>query len=71
MGVQVVERVPYSKVILKELGASPFPFTIILHFTQIDTNKTDFQIELQAEISFFIKTMIGGKLQGVDRKSVV
>ena len=65
MGVQVVERIPYSKVLLKELGASPFPFNIILNFNAVETNKTEFQIELKAELSFFIKTMIGGKLQEI------
>ena len=32
MGVQVVERIPYYKVLLKEWGVSPFPFQFVLYF---------------------------------------
>ena len=67
LGAKVMERVPFSLIRItdfSESGApSLFPFEIALHFDVRDEQTTDFHMELNAELSFMLKVMIGGKLQ--------
>ena len=67
-GVKVKDRVPYSKVVYEDDGA-PFKFTITLHFDPAtDPYKTDFQICLDADLNFMMKTLLGSKLkEGLDK----
>jgi hypothetical protein len=65
MGIRVVERNPFSSIVYEQFGKSPFPFTISIFFNAVDVAKTEFHIELSAELNFMIKSMLGGKLQEV------
>ena len=63
IGVKVCDRVPYSKVVYQDDGA-PFSFSMTLHFDPAsDPYKTDFQICLDADLNFMMKTLLGSKLQ--------
>ena len=64
IGVKVVERTPYSKIEFADDGA-PFQFRLVMHFdpASADPYKTDFQIVLEAELNFMMKTLLGGKLK--------
>ena len=64
IGVKVVERVPYSRIVFHDDGA-PFQFEIALFFNAApnDPYKTEFQIILEAELNFMMKTLLGGKLK--------
>ena len=62
MGVRVSRRLPYSLIELEDNGA-PFHFTMALHFDDMGGSRTDFSIEVEAEISGMIKMMIGGKVK--------
>ena len=63
IGVKVVQRTPYSKIEFADDGA-PFAFKVTMHFdASSDPYKTDFQIELDAELNFMMKTLLGSKLQ--------
>ncbi len=69
IGLKVSERVPYSRIVFKDDGA-PFGFEIVLFFNPAadDPYKTDFQIILEAELNFMMKTLLGGKLkEGLDK----
>lgn len=69
IGVKVDERVPYSRLSFKDNGA-PFKFNINLHFDPSgdDPDKTDFHIELSADLNFMMKMMLGAKLkEGLDK----
>lgn len=68
VGVRVSERRPYSMIEFADDGA-PFNFRINLHFDSVgEPDKTDFHIELSAELNFMMKMMLGSKLQeAVDR----
>ena len=68
IGVKVKDRVPYSKVVYEDDGA-PFKFTLALHFDPAtDPYKTDFQICLDADLNFMMKTLLGSKLkEGLDK----
>ena len=68
IGVKVVDRVPYSKIVYEDDGA-PFKFSLTLHFDPAaDPYKTDFQIVLDADLNFMMKTLLGSKLQeGLDK----
>ena len=64
VGVKVVQRTPYSKIEFADDGA-PFQFRLTMHFDAAsgDPYKTDFQIFLDAELNFMMKTLLGGKLK--------
>ena len=63
IGIKVVERTPYSKIEFADDGA-PFAFKVTMHFdASSDPYKTDFQIVLDAELNFMMKTLLGSKLQ--------
>lgn len=63
VGVKVVERTPYSKIEFADDGA-PFQFRLVMHFDAAnDPYRTDFQICLDAELNFMMKTLLGGKLK--------
>lgn len=63
IGVKVVQRTPYSKLEFADDGA-PFQFRLTMHFdASADPYKTDFQIILDADLNFMMKTLLGGKLK--------
>ena len=63
IGVKVVQRTPYSKIEFADDGA-PFQFRLVMHFEPAgDPYKTDFQIVLDADLNFMMKTLLGGKLK--------
>ena len=68
IGVKVVDRTPYSKIEFADDGA-PFSFSLKMHFdASSDPYKTDFQIILDADLNFMMKTLLGSKLKdGLDK----
>ena len=69
-GVRVADRVPYSKIEFADDGA-PFQFKLTMHFNPAsDPYKTDFQINLDADLNFMMKMLIGSKIQGALDKIV-
>lgn len=64
IGIRISSRVPYSRIDFKDDGA-PFEFTISMHFDAAggDPDKTDFHIEMSAELNFMMKMVLGSKLQ--------
>ena len=68
IGVKVCDRVPYSKIVYQDDGA-PFNFNMAFHFDPAsDPYKTAFQICLDADLNFMMKTLLGSKLQeGLDK----
>ena len=70
IGVRVTDRVPYSRIAFADDGA-PFKFVLQMHFNPAaDPYKTDFQIELDADLNFMMKTLLGSKIQGALDKVV-
>ena len=70
VGVRVTDRVPYSRIAFADDGA-PFKFALQMHFNPAaDPYKTDFQIELDADLNFMMKTLLGSKIQGALDKVV-
>jgi hypothetical protein len=63
MGLKIVERLPFSSVSYEQFGNSPFQFKLVLFFDAVDVAVTDFHLELDAELNFMLKTIIGGKIQ--------
>ncbi len=63
IGAKVVERVPYSRIALVDWGNSPFAFKVVLNFEAAGMDKTEFSIDLSADLNFMMKMMIGGKIQ--------
>lgn len=62
ISIRVDERRPYDRIrVISE--NSPIEFCILLHFDPCDDNKTDFSIELDANLNIMLKTMLGGKLK--------
>lgn len=70
IGVRVTDMVPYSRIAFADDGA-PFKFALQMHFNPAaDPYKTDFQIELDADLNFMMKTLLGSKIQGALDKVV-
>ena len=62
ISVRVDERRPYDRIrVISE--NSPVEFCVILHFDSHSDGKTDFSIELDANLNFMLKAMLGNKLQ--------
>lgn len=69
IGVKVADRVPYSKIVFKDNGA-PFTFTVTLFFDAYggEPDKTDFHIEVEADLNFMMKMMLSSKIKdGLDK----
>lgn len=63
IGIKVTGRTPYSRIDFEDDGA-PFQFTMSMHFDpSVDPYKTDFQIVVNAELNFMMKTLLGSKLK--------
>lgn len=63
VGVCVTDRTPYSKIEFADDGA-PFKFGLTMHFDpSSDPYKTDFQIVVNAELNFMMKTLLGSKIK--------
>ena len=64
IGVKMHERVPYSRIELVDYGA-PFAFHVVLHFdpSAQDPYKTDFWIQVEADLNLMMKMMLSGKMK--------
>ena len=70
IGVRVDERQPYQLIRISSFE-SPVEFVAVLHFQPSQLpGRTDFWIDLDANLNFMMKTMLGGKLQQVIDKMV-
>ncbi len=69
IGVKVTERVPYSRLAFADDGA-PFQFAITVHFDEVagEPDKTDFSVDVAAELNFLMKTMLVSRIkEGLDK----
>lgn len=69
IGVKAFERVPYSRLTFVDNGA-PFAFKVDLCFDSDNGNQntTVFHIDVEADLNFMMKMMLGRKIQdGLDR----
>ena len=71
-GMKVAERVPFSSVSFTQAEGTPIDFNIKAFFDTVDDPshpeadcKTNFHIELNAQLGFMLKMMLGSKLQGL------
>lgn len=64
IGVKVHQRVPYSRIELVDYGA-PFAFHIVVHFEPAaeDPYKTDFWINVEADLNLMMKMLLSGKIK--------
>ena len=70
IGVRVKSRIPYSLIEVEDNGA-PFRFTVALHFDAApQPGRTDFHIDVSAELNLMLKMVLGGKIQGALDKVV-
>lgn len=69
IGVRVSDRRPYAMIGFVDDGA-PFSFSVQMFFDPVhgENEKTDFHIEISADLNLMMKMMLGSKLQqAVDR----
>ena len=69
--VRVEEKRPYSRIVYKDDGA-PFQFTINICFDADGGNpdSTDFHIDIEADLNFMMKMLLGNKFQDAVDKMV-
>lgn len=68
IGVRMTGRVPYSLLQIQDNNA-PFHFGISIHFDPAqEAGKTDFWLEVDADLNLMMKAMLGKKIQeGLDK----
>ena len=70
IGIRVDERQPYRLIRIGS-SESPVEFVGVLHFEpSLIPGRTDFWVELDANLNFMMKTMLGNKLQQAIDKMV-
>lgn len=71
IGVKVTSRNPYSRIEFQDDGA-PFRFTVTINFDASSENpyKTDFSIDVDAELNFMMKMVLGSKIKDALDKAV-
>lgn len=63
IGIRVIKRQPYFLIGVEDNNA-PFHFTVDIHFDPAsDPHRTDFWIEVKADLNLMMKTMLGGKIR--------
>lgn len=61
--VRITEKVPYSKIVCQGVE-TPFPFTVTIHLDNGEfLNQTSLMIEINAELNFMMKTLLGSRIQ--------
>lgn len=63
LGIEVVERLPYSRIACKQYGNSPFAFNFVMHLEELEAQQCALQLEFEAELPMFIKMMLGNKIK--------
>lgn len=63
IGVRIIERTPYSRIVLKD-DCAPFSFTVRFYFEPaVSTSQTVFSIDVDADLNFMMKTLLGSKIK--------
>lgn len=63
IGVRIIERTPYSRIVLKDDGA-PFSFTVNVNFESAPVStQTVFSLDVDADLNFMMKTLLGSKIK--------
>lgn len=63
IGVRIIERTPYSRIVLKDDGA-PFSFTVNVNFDSAPVStQTVFSLDVDADLNFMMKTLLGSKIK--------
>lgn len=70
IAVKIAEKVPFSKVVFEDVEA-PFHFRITLNLEPGEAPmETLFNINVDADLNFMMKTLLGGKIQEFLDKTV-
>mgnify|MGYP003478610873 FL=1 len=68
LGAKLVEKVPFSRIVIGDLDGKPFPFTFAIIMEEQFDGTTNVHLELDAELNVMMKMLLGNKLQGVIEK---
>lgn len=65
LGAEIIERIPFSKIVLKEYKTKFFPFRLSICLYSRTDQSTDFHVEVDAELNPIMRAMVGGQLQKI------
>ena len=65
MGIKIVERTPFSKVVYKQSEQTPVEFTLLTNITTLSPEMCNFQLIMETDLPPIYKMMLGNKLQEV------
>lgn len=65
MGLEITERVPFSKVVMKPQNGFPFDFSLIFDMKESSVNQTSLKISVESKMNFITKAMFGSKIQQI------
>lgn len=65
MGLEVAERIPNSKVVMKPQGGFPLDFSLVFDLKDVNPYQTALKISVETNMNFLTRAMFGSKIQQV------
>ena len=65
LGLEVVERIPNSKVVMKPNGGFPIDFALVFDLQDANPDQTAVKISVETKLNFITKAMFGSKIQQI------
>ena len=65
LGMQIAEKIPFSRVLYKQYGRMPIEFSLAVNITTLAPGTCDFQLIMETELPGIYKMMLGNKLQEI------
>lgn len=65
MGLEVIERIPNSKVIMKPQAGFPIDFSLVFDLKDVNISQTAVKISVETNMNFLTRAMFGGKIQQI------
>ena len=65
MGLEVAQRIPNSKVVMKPQGGFPLDFSLVFDLKDVNPYQTSLKVSVETNLNFFTKAMFGSKIQQI------
>jgi len=69
LGINLKEKVPFSKIVLEDGQGAPFHFIVTINIDPVDNPaQCEMWIQVDADLNFMMRSLLGGKIQqGLDQ----
>lgn len=63
LGLEVIDRIPNSKIVMKPTSGFPLDFSLIFDLKDATISQTSLKISVETKMNFMMKAMFGKKIQ--------